>query len=82
MWLKMHKEELDEEAQDELEEKMLDEESQEELKKLAAEVRAKKLAEAEKELTAAAKEAANENERGKLEAAKKANAAEKKVEAE
>ncbi|MBQ0031391.1 MAG: hypothetical protein KBT68_01170, partial [bacterium] len=29
MWLKMHKEELDDEAQDELEEKMLDEKSQE-----------------------------------------------------
>ena len=82
MWLKMHKEELDEEAQDELEEKMLDEESQEELKKLAAEVRAKKLAEAEVEIKKMEAETAAENERGKLEAAKKANAAEKKVEAE
>ena len=77
MWLKMHKEELDEEAQDELEEKMLDEESQEELKKLAAEVRAKKLAEAEVEIKKAEAETAAENERGKLETAKKANAAEK-----
>lgn len=77
MWLKMHKEELDEEAQDELEEKMLDEESQEELKKLAAEVRAKKLAEAEVEIKKMEAETAAENERGKLEAAKKANAAEK-----
>ena len=82
MWLKMHKEELDEEAQDELEEKMLDKESQEELKKLAAEVRAKKLAEAEVEIKKMEAETAAENERGKLEAAKKANAAEKKVEAE
>lgn len=77
MWLKMHKEELDEEAQDELEEKMLDEESQEELKKLAAEVRAKKLAEAEVEIKKMEAETAAENERGKLETAKKANAAEK-----
>lgn len=82
MWLKMHKEELEDEAQDELEEKMLDEESQEELKKLAAEVRAKKLAEAEVEIKKMEAETAAENERGKLEAAKKANAAEKKVEAE
>ena len=71
LWLKMHKEELDEEKQDELEEKMLDEKSQEELKKLAAEVRAKKLGEAEKALKAAEDEAAAENERGKLDAAKK-----------
>ena len=77
MWLKMHKEELDEEAQDELEEKMLDEESQEELKKLAAEVRAKKLAEAEVEIKKMEAETAAENERGKLDAEKKANAAEK-----
>ena len=71
LWLKMHKEELEDEAQDELEEKMLDEKSQEELKKLAAEVRAKKLGEAEKEIKAAADEAAAENERGKLDAEKK-----------
>ena len=77
MWLKMHKEELEDEAQDELEEKMLDEESQEELKKLAAEVRAKKLAEAEVEIKKMEAETAAENERGKLETAKKANAAEK-----
>ena len=72
MWLKMHKKELDDEAQDELEEKMLDEKSQEELKKLAAEVRAKKLGEAEKVIKAAEAESAAENERGKLDAAKKA----------
>ena len=72
MWLKMHKKELDDEAQDELEEKMLDEKSQEELKKIAAEVRAKKLGEAEKAIKQAEDEAAAENERGKLDAAKKA----------
>ena len=72
LWLKMHKEELDDEAQDELEEKMLDEKSQEELKKLAAEIKAKKLGEAEKVLKTAEDEAAAENERGKLDAAKKA----------
>lgn len=77
MWLKMHKEELDEEAQDELEEKMLDEESQEELKKLAAEVRAKKLAEAEVEIKKMEAETAAENERGKLDAEKRAKSAEK-----
>ena len=76
LWLKIHKEELDEEKQDELEEKMLDEKSQEELKKLAAEIRAKKLGEAEKELKAAEEEAAAENERGKLDAAKKRDGAE------
>ena len=58
-----------EEAQDELEEKMLDEKGQEELKKLAAQIREQKLNAAEKELKAA--EAAAENERGKLDAAKK-----------
>ena len=77
MWLKMHKEELDEEAQDELQEKMLDEESQEELKKLAAEVRAKKLAEAEVEIKKMEAETAAENERGKLDAEKRAKSAEK-----
>ena len=72
LWLKMHKEELDDEKQDELEEKMLDEKSQEELKKLAAQIRKEKLNAAEKELKAAEDEAAAENERGKLDAAKKA----------
>ena len=72
LWLKMHKEELDDEAQDELEEKMLDEKSQEGLKKLAAEIREKKLGEAEKRLKQAEEEAAAENERGKLDAAKRA----------
>ena len=72
LWLKMHKEELDDEAQDELEEKMLDEKSQEELKKLAAQIRQEKLDKAEAAIKQAAAEAAAENERGKLDAAKKA----------
>ena len=72
MWLKMHKEELDDEAQDELEEKMLDEKSQEELKKLAEKIRKEKLDKAEAAIKAAADAAAAENERGKLDAAKKA----------
>ena len=71
-WLLLHKEELEDEAQGELEEKMLDEKSQEELKKLAAQIREQKLDAAEKELKAAAEESAAENERGKLDAAKKA----------
>ena len=81
LWLKMHKEELDEEAQEELEEKMLDEKSQEELKKLAAEVRAKKLAEADVEIKKMEAETAAENERDKLDAEKKAKVAEKPREA-
>ena len=72
LWLKMHKKELDDEQQDELEEKMLDEKSQEELKKLAAQIKAKKLGVAEKAIAQAAAEAAAENERGKLDAEKKA----------
>ena len=71
MWLKMHKEELEDEAQDALEEKMLDEKSQEELKKLAAQIRQEKLDKAEAAIKQAASEAAAENERGKLDAAKK-----------
>ena len=76
LWLKMHKDELDDEKQDELEEKMLDPKSQEELKKLAAEIRAKKLGEAEKDLKKAEAETAAQNERGRLDAEKKAKAAE------
>ena len=79
LWLKMHKEELDEEKKEELEEKMQDKESQEELRKLAAEIRAKKLTAAEKEIKEAEAEAAAQNERGKLDAAKKATAAEDKA---
>ena len=70
-WLKIHKEELDEEQQEELEEKMLDDKSQEELKKLAAEIRSKKLGEAEREIESANREFAAENERSRLDAAKK-----------
>ena len=72
LWLKMHKEELEDEEQDELEEKMLDDKSQEELKKLAAEVRARKLGAADAEIKAADAEVAAANERGKLDAAKQA----------
>ena len=79
LWLKMHKEELEEEKKEELEEKMQDKESQEELRKLAAEIRAKKLTAAEKEIKEAEAEAAAQNERGKLDAAKKAMAAEDKA---
>ena len=78
LWLKMHKEELDDEKQDELEEKMLDKDSQEELKKLAAQIRKEKLGAAEKAIKAADAEAAAENERGRLDAEKKAKAEEKK----
>ena len=63
LWLKMHKEELDEEKREELEEKMLDEKSQEELKKIAAEVRERKLREAEKEIGAAEEAYRGENAR-------------------
>ena len=72
LWLKMHKKELDEEEQEELERKMLDKESQEELKKLAERVKRQKLADAEMEIGAAAAETAAENERSKLDAEKKA----------
>ena len=46
LWLEMHKEQLEDELQDELEEKMEDPKSQDELRKLAAEVRERKLREA------------------------------------
>ena len=71
LWLKMHKKELDDEKQEELEEKMLDEDSQDFLRNLAEQVRAKKLGAAEKEIKKAEAEAAAENERGKLDAEKK-----------
>lgn len=70
LWLKMHKEELEEEAQDELEEKMLDEESQSALRKLAEEIREKKLAEAQSEMRKAEEATASENARAKLDAEK------------
>lgn len=70
LWLKMHKEELEEEAQEELEEKMLDEKSQSALKKLAEEIREKKLAEAQAEMKKAEADAVAENERAKADAEK------------
>ena len=60
LWLKMHKEELDEEKQEELEQKMQDKESQEELKKLAADIREQRLSEAGSVLKEAAEEVAAE----------------------
>ena len=68
LWLKMHKEELEEEKQEELEKKMQDKESQEELRRLAAEVREQKLAEAGRALKKAADDTAAENERARLDA--------------
>lgn len=62
-WLEMHKDELEKEQKKELEEKMLDEESQEDLKKLAAEVRERKLKEAAAELGAADEAYRGENAR-------------------
>ena len=67
VWLEMHKDELEEEEQEAFEKKMLDTESQEELKKLAVEIRAKKLGEAEKELKSMEAMTAAENERGQVE---------------
>ena len=77
LWLKMHKEELDEEKQEELEKKMLDDKSQEELKKLAAEIREQRLKKADEAEAAAAVEADQPNERAKLDAARAANKEEK-----
>ena len=57
VWLKMHKEELEEEKQEELEKKMLDEGSQEELKALVEQIKTKQLNEAQKEIDSAEKEA-------------------------
>ena len=79
LWIKMHKEELEKEEQEELEKKMLDKDSQEELKKLAEQVREKKLNAAEKELKKAEAETAAENERAKLDAEKAKNPAEAKA---
>jgi len=71
LWLKMHKEELDEEQQEELEKKMLDKDSQDMLRDLADEIRAKKLKEANKEIKKMEEATAADNERAKLDAAKK-----------
>lgn len=76
-WLEMHKDELDGADRDEeakkLKEKMKsrDDETQEELRKLAADIRAKKLKEAEAEIKAADDAAQAENEYQKLQEAKK-----------
>ena len=76
-WLEMKKDELDEADRDEelkeLKEKMKskDDETQEELRKLAADIRAKKLKEAEAEIKAADEAAQTDNEYKKLQDAKK-----------
>jgi len=83
LWLKMHKEELEEEEQEELEKKMLDPESQDALQKLAAAIREKSLSEADKEIKAGEEKVKSENERARLDAEKaKGEAEEKKSEAE
>ena len=69
-WIELHKEELDEEAQEALEEKQEDDRYQGELRKLATEIRARKLAESKKALTEADEASRRENERGRLEAEK------------
>lgn len=72
LWLKMHKDEIEKEEREKLEEQMLDPESQSALKKLAEEVRTKKLKKADEAEAAAVKEADQPNEREKLDAAKAA----------
>jgi len=82
-WLEMHKDELDEADRDdelkELKEKMKskDDETQDELRKLAADIRARKLKAAEAEIKAADEAAQAENEYRKLQDAKKAGEPEK-----
>ena len=63
LWIKMHKDELDKEHQKDLEKKMLDDKSQEELKKLAGELRAKKLAQAEENIKKAEADEKKANEK-------------------
>lgn len=70
VWLKMHKEELEEEQQEELEKKMLDEKSQEELKALVEKIKKEKLESAQKEIDKAEEMTRAENERAKLDAEK------------
>ena len=70
-WLEMHKDELEEEQQEELERKMLDEESQGELRDLAARIRERKLRSANTAIREADEAARLENERGRLEAEKR-----------
>jgi hypothetical protein len=77
-WLEMHKDELDESGRDEelkdLKEKMKskDDETQEELRKLAAQIRERKLVAAEAEIKEADEAAQAENENAKLKAEKAA----------
>ena len=84
-WLEMHKDELDEEDRKEelkeLKEKMKskDDETQEELRKLAAQIRERKLVAAEAEIKEADEAAQAENENAKLKAEK---AAKEEAEAE
>jgi nitric oxide synthase oxygenase domain/subunit len=66
----MHKEELEEEQQEELEKKMLDKDSQEGLKKLVEEIKKDKLGSAQKEIDKAGEMTRAENERAKLDKAK------------
>ena len=82
LWLKMHKGELEEEKQEELEKKMQDKDSQEELKRLAAQVREQKLAEAGSLLKQVAEETAAENERARLDREKAEKAEGEKPESE
>ena len=63
LWIKMHKDELDKENQEELEKQMLDDKSQEELKKLAVELRAKQLAKAEADIKKAEADEKKANEK-------------------
>ena len=87
-WLEMHKDDLDKEDRDDevkqLKEKMKskDEETQEELKKLAAQIREKKLKEAEKEIKEADESAKADNEYQKLKTEKELKKAEKELEKE
>lgn len=80
VWLKMYKDELDKEKQEELEEKMLDEDSQAELKALAEKIKKDRLAAAEKEIDKADEMMRAENERARLDKAKSEKTAEKKAE--
>jgi hypothetical protein len=79
-WLEMRKAELDDEGRDDelnaLKEKMKskDDETQDELRKLAADIRARKLKEAEAEIKAADEAAQADNEYQKLQEAKKGEA--------
>ena len=71
-WLELHKDELEKEKRKELKKMMQDEESQDFLKELAAEVRKRKGAEAQAAIDEADAAQKAENERGRIEAEKKA----------